>query len=225
MLLDSFVEYLSPLWVWPHWFLTRFCGIRYAANLHDPVRNYQLGPRWWHRLSVRLAYLPLDFVLVHDALPEPSPIPPSVRAVQVPVGVYEVRRGSGSREEWRMRHGVNPTQEMFLAFGHVRDGKNLNLVIEALAGQPDAVFVMAGSVQSAADRGFSHYKNVAASAGVEDRCRFIEGFVPDEEVAALFDAADFIVLTYSSQFLSQSGVLNVAAPCHKPVLASSGPAR
>ena len=35
-----------------------------------------------------LAYLPLDFVLVHDKLPEPSPVPARVRVVQVPHGLY-----------------------------------------------------------------------------------------------------------------------------------------
>jgi glycosyltransferase involved in cell wall biosynthesis len=223
VLLDSFVEYLSPLWIWPHWFLALFGNVRYAASLHDPVRDYEMGPRWWHRLSVRLAFLPLDFVLVHHPLPDPSPVPRGVRVVQVPVGVYEVGGTRQSGGEWRRRHGIGPSQKIFLAFGYVRDGKNLHLVIEALASQPEAIFVMAGSTQAASDRGFSFYKELAARQGVLERCRFIEGFVPDEEVAALFAAADFIVLTYSREFHSQSGVLNVAARCRKPVLASSGP--
>ena len=82
---------------------------------------------------------------------------------------------------------------------------------------------MAGSTQAASDRGFSHYRELATRLGVVERCRFFEGFVPDDEVAALFEAADFIVLTYSADFHSQSGVLNVAARCRKPVLVSSGP--
>ena len=40
VLLDSYVEYLSPFWVWPHWLLARIWRVKYAANLHDPVRNY-----------------------------------------------------------------------------------------------------------------------------------------------------------------------------------------
>lgn len=223
VLFDSFVEYLSPFWIWPHWFLARLGGIRYAANLHDPVRDFQLGPRWWHRFSVRMAYLPFDFVLVHHPLPDPSPVPARVRAVEVPVGVYEVAGARTSRDEWRNRHGILPEQTVFLAFGHVRDAKNLHMVIEALAGYPGAVFVMTGSVQAAKERGFDYYRALATRLGVADRCRFLDRFIPDDEVGELFAAADFIVLTYSAAFHSQSGVLNVAARCRKPVLASSGP--
>jgi hypothetical protein len=38
-----------------------------------------------------------------------------------------------------------------------------------------------------------------------------------------FAGTDFMLLTYSSSFHSQSGVLNVAAKAHKTVLASASP--
>jgi glycosyltransferase involved in cell wall biosynthesis len=222
VLWDSYVEYLSPLWVWPHWFLSKCSGVCYAANLHDPVRDFQLGPPWWHRLSVRLAYLPFDFVLVHSRLPVPSLVPAGIRVVEVPHGLFDLTSNPNSRDAWRSGHGIDPSQKVFLSFGHVRDGKNLHLVIEALVSQPSAVFVMTGTVQAAKERGFDYYRQLALRLGVGDRCRFLEGFVPNEEVGPLFDAADFIVLTYSREFHSQSGVLNVAARSRKPVLASSG---
>lgn len=223
VLLDSYVEYLSPLWIWPHWLLAKFCGIRYAANLHDPVRSYQIGPAWWHRLSVRLAYRPLDFVLVHDQLPEPSPVPSRVRVVQVPHGLFEIRGTPPDRDAVRHKWGVLAGQQVFLAFGFVRDGKNLDLAIRALAQVPAAFLVVAGSVASAKDKPFSFYRELAAGLGVADRCRFFEGFVADEELGNYFAGADFVLLTYASSFHSQSGVLNIAARARKPVLASASP--
>ena len=223
VLLDSYVEYLSPLWVWPHWLLARVCGVRYAANLHDPVRSYKIGPDWWHALSVQLAYWPLDFVLVHDKLPEPSPVPARVRVVQVPHGLYEIRGTPPDRDAVRKGWGVGDGQKVFLAFGYVRDGKNLDLAVRALAQVPEAFLVVAGSVASAGDKPFAFYRELASQLGVAGRCRFFEGFVADDELGKYFAGTDFVLLTYSSSFHSQSGVLNIAARARKPVLASAAP--
>jgi glycosyltransferase involved in cell wall biosynthesis len=223
VLLDSFVEYFAPVWIWPHWVMARFRRIRYAANLHDPVRNFAVGPAWWHKLSVRLAYLPLDFVLVHDKLPEPSPVPACVRVVQVPHGLYEINGPPVNAEEIRRGWDVKDGQKVFLAFGFVRDGKNLDVAISALPRVPEAILVMAGAVASANDKPFSFYRDLAKKTGVAERCRFFEGFVSDAELGKYFAGTDFVLLTYASSFHSQSGVLNLAARARKPVLASASP--
>ncbi len=223
VLLDSYLEYLAPLWVDPHIILSRIFGVRYVANLHDPVRSYAIGPKWWHKLSVWLAYQPLDFVLIHDKLPVPSPVPSRVRTVEVPVGVYDIRPSAKNRDVIRREWGVKVGQKIFLAFGYVRDGKNLDLAIRALAEVPEAFLVIAGSVASSKDRTYLEYKALASQLGVVDRCRFFEGFVSDEALGGYFEGTDFVLLTYSANFHSQSGVLNIAAKALKPVLASAAP--
>ena len=124
-----------------------------------------------------------------------------------------------SRQSW----GVKDGQKVFLAFGFVRDGKNLDLAVRALADVPEAFLVVAGSVASTKDKPFAHYRELAAQLGVLDRCHFAEGFVPDDELGKYFAGADFVLLTYASSFHSQSGVLNIAARARKPVLASASP--
>jgi glycosyltransferase involved in cell wall biosynthesis len=220
VLLDSYVEYFSPVWVWPLWLLARLKGVKFAANLHDPVRSYVVGPAWWHRLSVRLAYWPLDFVLVHEQLSEPSPVP---RRVRVPHGLYEIAGEVPDPAAVRREWGVKAGQKVFLAFGYVRDGKNLDLAVRALAQVPEAFLVVAGSVASAKDKPFALYRELAGELGVADRCRFFEGFVADEQLGKYFAGTDFVLLTYASSFHSQSGVLNIAARARKPVLASAAP--
>jgi glycosyltransferase involved in cell wall biosynthesis len=223
VLLACYAEYLAPIWIWPHWFLARVCRIRHAANLHDPVRNFRVGPVWWHKLSVRVAYLPLDFVLVHDKLPEPSPVPAKIRVEQVPVGLYEVRGSMDGHSALRDKWGAADGQKVFLSFGYVRDGKNLDLSVRALAQVPKAFLVVAGSLASPKDKPVAYYRELAEQLGVSGRCHFFEGFVSDTEVGGYFAAADFVLLTYASTFHSQSGVLNVAARARKPVLASAAP--
>ncbi len=221
--LHNFVEYMAPLWIWPHLFLAKVFGNRYAANLHDPVRSYAVGPKWWHRWSVWLAYLPLEFVTIHEALADPSMVPKRIRTVFVPHGLYEISPGGFDPASIRAEWGVAPGQKVFLAFGFVRDAKNLDLSIRALAQAPKAFLVVAGSVVSPKDRQFSDYRALADELGVAGRCRFFEGFVDDAELGKYFAGADFVLLTYASSFHSQSGVLNLAARARKQVLASGSP--
>ena len=64
---------------------------------------------------------------------------------------------------------------------------------------------------------------LAKDLGVADRCRWKTGFIPECDVWEFFTVADAVALTYSRDFRSASGVLNVNAQFRKPVLASSGP--
>lgn len=222
VLFDSYVEYLAPLWVWPHVMLSRLGGVTYVANLHDPVRDFQVGPAWWHRLSVVMGYWPLEVVVVHQHLEARGPIPKRVRVVEAPVGVYELpaptQDVNGIRKKWQ----VTDADVVFLSFGFIRDNKNVDLLIRSLAANPSAVLVVMGKAQSSTQRPLSFYQDLAAQLGVEDRVRFRGEFVPDEDLGSYFAAADFIAITYSKEFHSQSGVLNMAADARKVVLASAG---
>ena len=292
VLIGWYGEYLSPLWVWPHWLLARFRKVCYIVNLHDPVRDFVVGPKWWHELSVRMAYWPISVGVVHQKLPEPSPVPEYVVVVEAPVGVYDLQEVAVDPESIRagwmgrvapedrrsdppsMLYGgtgggvekaetlkpetlknklpeaselardsentslnrsvigpatnnplpVTPASPdvVFLAFGFIRDNKNLDLVIRGLVENPQAFLVVMGRAQSQKDKPVEFYQNLAEELGVGDRVRFFNEFVPDEKLAGYFAAADVVVLTYDKTFHSQSGVLNVAARARRPVLASSG---
>ena len=222
VLLASYSEYLAPLWVWPHWLLAKCAGVVYVANLHDPERDYVVGPRWWHDLSVRMAYWPISIGVVHEKLPEPSPVPGHVRVVEAPVGVYDLQESPEDPASVRAAWSVPADAVVFLAFGFIRDNKNLDLVIRALASCPESYLVIMGKAQSQKDRPVEFYRKLAEEQGVDARVRFYDAFVPDEKLASYFAAADVVVLTYDKTFHSQSGVLNIAARARRPVLASAG---
>lgn len=222
VLLDSYMEYLSPLWVWPHVLLSKCFGIVYVANLHDPVRNFVFGPQLWHTLSVRLAFLPLDVVVVHQHLPQRSGIPDRLKLVDAPVGVYDLQETTIDTKAVRAAWSVAEDKVVFLSFGFIRDNKNVDLLIRALPSNPEAVLVVMGSAQSSKNKPLQFYCDLAEEMGVADRVIFREEFVPDEALRGYFSAADVIAITYNGTFYSQSGVLNIAARARRPILASSG---
>jgi glycosyltransferase involved in cell wall biosynthesis len=222
VLLDSYSEYLSPLWIWPHAVLAKVFGVAYVANIHDPVRDFVVGPRWWHDLSVRLAYWPVKIGVIHQRLADKDTIPPHVNVVEAPVGVYDLQDSVIDADAVRQTWGVPRGAAVFLSFGFIRDNKNLDLLIRALAEVPQAFLVVMGSAQSSSNKPLAFYQDLAATAGVSERVVFRDEFVPDESLAGYFAAADVIAVTYNAGFHSQSGVLNIAARAKRPVLASSG---
>jgi len=113
---------------------------------------------------------------------------------------------------------------VFLAFGQIRDGKNLDLFLRAMTRLPENVkLLVAGKGDSGSSRPPEYYQKMAEELGVAERCRWDIRRIPEDEVGDIFAASDVVLVTYSAKFRSASGVLNAAVSARKPVLASSGP--
>lgn len=222
ILLDSAFEYRALLWSWPHIAL-RAMGFVYLANLHDPVRVRLWGPAWLHRLSVRLMYAMLDGGLVHGPVPDAAGVPPRLRLRDAPLGYFEDLADQPPVDDVRIRLGIPVEAKLVLAFGHVVDRKNLDLLIESVATRPDVHLLVAGTCPSSTQKPVSFYRDLARARGVSARVHFDESFVPDVAIPSYFQATDIVALTYRGDFVSQSGVLQHAAAFARPVLVSCGP--
>lgn len=219
--LPEWSEYLSPLWAWRfrRW---RRRGVRFGGLIHDPIRNFERGGRFWHRLSLRHAYSFLDVAFVHESVElgtAGATVPPTV---VVPHGPYPVPDGDTSRTELRQALGVPKEARVLLSFGHIRDGKCLDAVLQAMGACPETHLIVAGREQSAGQRPASYYQALAKELGVADRCHWFVGYIPNDEVWRYFRAADWLLLLYSRDFHSMSGVLNVNVQFRLPVIASAG---
>jgi len=222
VLLSSYSEYLAPLWAWR---LRRWQqrGIRFGAIVHDPVRDFQVGPAWWHRWSIAEAYSFLEAAFVHQAIAlDTAHTMPRLHTYVLPHGPYRFPPATLNREQLRDRLQLPHHAPVMLAFGHIRDNKNLDLVIQAMAKIPNVYLLVAGSEPPTHQKPVQFYRDLAESFGVSDHIRWQIRFIPDSEVSHLFTVADLVLLTYSSSFRSASGVLNTAATFRKPCLASSG---
>jgi beta-1,4-mannosyltransferase len=118
------------------------------------------------------------------------------------------------RDEARRRLGIPAAGHAYLIFGVVRRYKEIPGAIEAFRRleAADAMLVVAGRVQ---DRELG--AQIEREAAKDPRVRLRLGFVPEEEVADLFAAADAAILNYSEIF--SSGALMAALSTGTPVVA------
>jgi glycosyltransferase involved in cell wall biosynthesis len=222
VLLGSYAEYLAPLWAPSLRQLSRQ-GVVFGAVIHDPVRDFVLGPDWWHRWSIAEGYSFLREAFVHESI-ELDTVKKfsNLRVTVIPHGPYQICPPTRSREETRIYLNIPPDANVMLSFGHIRANKNLHLVLQAMVHVPDIYLIVAGKELSSSQNLTAQYQQLAKDLGVDQRCRWEIRFIPDEQVSELFNAADLILLTYSETFHSASGVLNTAVSSRKPCLVSAG---
>jgi glycosyltransferase involved in cell wall biosynthesis len=223
VLMGSYAEYLAPVWsVWMRRMRTN--GVRFSAIVHDPVRDYVVGPLWWHQWSVRSGYSFLSNAFVHEMCNlEVGTTTSEFKVIQIPHGPYTFPPHRGSKKEARFRLNLPESATIVLAFGNIRDGKNLDLLIESIRQNEQLILLVAGKVQSKGQRPVEYYQDFARRVGVSKRCYWINRHIEEREVGELFTAADLVALGYSATFRSASGVLNLAVNFKKPCIASSGP--
>ena len=119
-------------------------------------------------------------------------------------------RGRWSRETARRHLGLEGDVALF--FGYVRRYKGLDILLEAwrrVRALRPATLVVAGEF----------YEDPAPSRRLAEAAggvRLLERYLPDEEVEAVFRAADVAVLPYRSA--TQSGVTHVAYALDTPVI-------
>ncbi len=113
-----------------------------------------------------------------------------------------------------------PDRPTLLFFGHVRGYKGLDLLLDALPAvwreRPDLQLVAAGEVVAGQRRLARRLDRLASQPHA--RVVWWPGYVPDERMRLLFDAADGVVLPYRRGV--QSGVLETALAHGRPVVAT-----
>jgi len=222
VLLATYSEYLAPLWAWRLRRLRRR-GLIFGAVAHDPVRDFVVGPLWWHRRSISEGYSFLDHAFVHEEIDLDTGDPAQkVATTVIPHGPYPFPAASETREETRKRLDIPAGVPLFLSYGHLRNGKNLDLILKAMVFTPDAWLLVAGTEAGSGNTTSAQYRQLAAELGVADRCRWVIAFATPAETACYFTAADFVMLTYQRSFRSASGVLNVAVRYRVPAVVSCG---
>jgi 1,2-diacylglycerol 3-alpha-glucosyltransferase len=137
------------------------------------------------------------------------------RVFVVPTGIDVDRFAVGDGRAFRARHGLEG-KRIVATVGRVAWEKNLDTLIDACSrlrstGE-DLTFVVAGKGPA-----LDHFKAEVARRQLEESIRFL-GFVPDEELPSLYQAADAFLMT--STFETQGIALLEAMSAGVPVVAA-----
>jgi glycosyltransferase involved in cell wall biosynthesis len=120
------------------------------------------------------------------------------------------------RSEARRGLGIRGTK-VLLFFGLIRAYKGVRTLLTAFAqlvDDPELELVVAGECYEPEEG----YRRLIEELGIGPRVRFVNRFIPNEEVASYFAACDLVVLPYHTA--SQSGVVQIAYAMERPVVAT-----
>lgn len=167
-----------------------------------------------------------DRIVVHNNVSrqelETLGVPPAKISV-IPHGNYlNNMHKAPPTAEARHTLGIDTSSRVILFFGQIKDAKGLDLLIRALPvvarEVPEVVLLIAGRPWKTE---FARYDTLIDELRVRAKCRLHIGFVPDNEVADYYAAADVVALPYRRIY--QSGVILLAMSYGKAVVASDLP--
>ena len=135
----------------------------------------------------------------------------------LPPGIDDTERVI-SKEEARRYFGLPQDKPVFLSFGSLHTGKDVETIFRALKYMPD-VFLLHGG-DPVFRLNLPSPENLAEKYDMKDRAILRDYYIPEEEKPYYFLAADAIILSYTKQFLSTASLLWEACRFELPVIAS-----
>ena len=120
------------------------------------------------------------------------------------------------KSEARQRLNLDQSGKYLLFFGFIRKYKGLDLLLEAMGdrrlAELNIMLIVAGESYESMDE----YHQIIEKHGMKERVVLRNDFIPSEEVAAYFCAADLVTQTYRSA--TQSGISQMALHFNVPAL-------
>ncbi len=201
--------------------LAKLLGLKVVITAHD-VQSFveRLSVPWMSRTAYRLSDRIIAQSRVSERELETVLSEPESKIDMIPHGDYRRFIGEIPRqEEARARIGVPNEAKVLLFFGQIKEVKGLDVLLDAMPGvlseHPETALVVAGKVWK---DDFSRYERQIEGLGISENCVLHIRYIPDEEVASYYAAADAVVLPYRRIY--QSGVLLMAMSYGKPVIVS-----
>jgi len=159
----------------------------------------------------------MDGYVVHSRseISQVKQLRPNSPALDLFHPIYDVFPGENtSREEARNVLKLRQDARIILNFGLIRPYKGVDVLLNAMKTLDDVdrlMCLVVGEIYS--DRKLIE-KLVSEIS--PNRVRLIDEYIPNEQVALWFRAADIVVLPYRSA--TQSGVVPIAYRCNRPVI-------
>jgi glycosyltransferase involved in cell wall biosynthesis len=204
--------------------MSKLCGRKVIVTVHD-VESF--SPLAISRTMIDKVYRLADRLVVHNQvskceLVEKLRVSPA-RIDIVPSGNYMNEACEGSNPvQARRALGIGETNRVVLFFGQIKDVKGLDILIEALPAVahqiPEVTLLIAGRPWK---NDFSLYERLIDDLGIRNRCVLHIRYIPNDELAHYFAAADVVVLPYRRIY--QSAVILMAMSYGRAVVVSDLP--
>lgn len=206
------MTFMAPMMVCWAYLLPR--GTKKIAIIHNLVPHEK---RFFDRIFNRLFLNAYDaFVVLSDAVQQDVlALKPTAKVAVLGHPPYETEGATIAPAEAKKQLGLDPQKKTILFFGLIRPYKGLLELIEAFALLDDSYqLLIAGEVYGDAQP----YKDRLARLPFRN-WKFENGYIPEQEVALYFCAADLVVLPYLSA--TQSGIRAMALAQKKAVLCTN----
>jgi len=156
------------------------------------------------------------FVVLSEAVGQDIlQVKPTAKIKHIAHPPYAIEQTALDQAKCRQHLGLDPSKKTLLFFGLIRTYKGLLELIQAFSLLDDQYqLLIAGEVYGAA----SNYERALANSSNQN-WRFVNQFIPNDEVALYFQAADLVVLPYLSA--TQSGVRALALAQKRAVLCTN----
>lgn len=132
--------------------------------------------------------------------------------------LYEIYKSSFSKAEARQKLGLG-SEPLLMYFGLIRPYKGLDILINALGLIKDDLPELSSLMLGEAYEDEQKYRDMIHENGLEDRVKFKNAFVSDEDLPIYFAASDVLVLPYRTA--TQSGIVGIAFQMDRPVIATN----
>jgi len=182
---------------------------------------------WTNKATLRAMYSMLDHIFVHTELSKEELVreyrvaPGKVSVIPFGLNTY-VPDTPLSKSEARMLLGCGETERLLLFFGQIAPYKGLDVLLEALkilfSEQQKCRLIIAGRATPGSEPYWQTLKSRLGSDQVRSQIMVKDNFIPDNDVAILFRAADALILPYRAIY--QSGPLSLAQRFGVPVVAT-----
>ena len=216
VLLNDF-EQLSA-WYWSPLYRFLLPWHSFSVFLHDPDRDaYPPSPKVSSFL-IKVMMHTMDLAFYHEILPDkPYYKGKRTRYIAVPHGIYPAPPPDVHLLETLNNEIVD--RYCFAIIGNIREEKNVDLAIRALANVPNGHLVIAGkTANSSVD--IARYHQLSKELNVENRITWITRFLSEAELSSVISRCDAVLLYYRSSFTSQSAIVNLIAPFKKKLIVS-----
>jgi glycosyltransferase involved in cell wall biosynthesis len=215
LLLQYWMPFFGPCWGTIAREARRNGRTRVAYLCHNILPHEH---RPFDRLFSRYAFRAADGFLVHSRSVErdlDTLAPGAVRRI-ASLPLHSVFGEPIPREEARRSLGVR-ARHILLFFGYIRRYKGLDILLDAVARLPrtlDCHLLVAGEFYE----NEAAYRDRIATLGIGDRVTIRANYLPSDQVARYFSAANAVVLPYRSA--TQSGIIQTAYHFGTPVIAT-----